>query len=158
MVSAISAVSPTTVPTTQTVDQKKVNFKSNQPNYGPKEVRDFPDRTEYVYETDGSTGKKWGVGIASAFVPGLGQAINGQWGKGFAFLAGAVLPQIIGGVAGISGKAGTAILGGLVSVGVGIWSIVDAVKGAKSTETVIMPKAPQFQSQPAQQQPINYQA
>ena len=157
MVSAISAVSPTSVPTAQPVENKNVNFKSNELNYGLKEVRDFPDRTEYVHETDGSTGKKWGVGIASGVAPGLGQAINGQWGKSFAFLGGWLLPQIIGTIAGgVRGKMETAIIGGLVSLGVHIWSIVDAVKNAKSTETVIMPKVPQAHATP--QQTINYQA
>ena len=37
---------------------------------------------------EASTGKKWGVGIASFFVPGLGQAVNGQWGKGAGFFFG----------------------------------------------------------------------
>lgn len=155
MVSPVSVVSPNGIPQVGPVVHHSPAFRAQAvENYGPKEVRDFPDRTEYVYETEGSTGKKWGVGIASAVCPGFGQAINGQWGKGFAFLAGWLGSQIIGGV---TKNLGISLLG---TLGIGIWSIVDAVNSAKSTETVILPKVSQQKQAPVAQAPqgVNYQA
>ena len=100
-----------------------------------------------VYETDASTGKKWGVGIASYFLPGLGQAINGQWGKAAGFFGGYLFSGILTSIS-LSkmtfnhSKSGalTALIGGLGAIGTCIWSIVDAVKNAKSETTQIIPK------------------
>ena len=72
-----------------------------------------------------STGKKWGVGIASFFLTGLGQAINGQWGKAAGFFFGAVA---IGALVGPVAPA----LAIMIGAGMSILSIVDAVKNAKS--------------------------
>lgn len=65
---------------------------------------------------EASTGKKWGVGLASFFVPGLGQAVNGEWGKAAGFFL---------------GTAVTFSLLGPIALIPAIWSIVDAVKNAK---------------------------
>ena len=46
-----------------------------------KSVEQYPDYKVVTMQTEASTGKKWGVGIASACVTGLGQGINGQWEK-----------------------------------------------------------------------------
>ncbi len=70
-----------------------------------------------------TTGKKWGVGIASGLIPGLGQAINGQWGKAAGFLAGALAASFV---------PKNLVVKGIAGLAVGIWSIVDAVKNAKS--------------------------
>ena len=107
--------------------------------YSPalKDVRQYPDRTEYVYETKASSGKKWGVGIASAFLPGLGQAINGDWGKGVGFFLGTGVLGFLSKLASASGRIGLGIAGGLATLGLGIVSIVDAVKSAKSTVQVV---------------------
>ena len=56
-------------------------------------------------------------------MPGLGQAVNGQWGKGLGFFFGTGLA---GAAAMLAGPVGLAAY-----AGVGIWSIVDAVKNAK---------------------------
>ena len=56
-------------------------------------------------------------------MPGLGQAVNGQWGKGLAFFFGT---GVAGAAAMFAGPVGLAAY-----AGVGIWSIVDAVKNAK---------------------------
>ncbi len=40
------------------------------------------------------TGKKTAVGLSSFIVPGLGQAVNNQWGKGALFLAGTTAIRI----------------------------------------------------------------
>lgn len=53
-----------------------------------KSVQEFPDHYEYTFIDEASTGKKWGVGLGSFFIPGLGQAINGQWGKAAGLFAG----------------------------------------------------------------------
>ncbi len=104
------------------------------------DVRRNGDVEERHYETEASTGKKWGVGIASSFVTGLGQAVNGDWGKaaGFFFSAlglGAISYAIVR--AGKHGLGrGLAVIGGL---GLNIASIVDAVKNAKSTQVQIVP-------------------
>ena len=72
---------------------------------------------------EASSGKKWGVGIASFLIPGLGQAINGEWGKALGFLAGRI---------GISLALGFACppLAIATSLGLTIWSTVDAVQNA----------------------------
>lgn len=86
-----------------------------------------------------------GSGIASFFIPGLGQMINGQGGKGGLILAGDVLLGIGGLVAaatmqttGTDGKAVTSPAGTAIAlccfagmVALDIWSICDAVKVAK---------------------------
>lgn len=95
---------------------------------------DYEVRT---YETEASTGKKWGVGLASFFCSGLGQAINGEWGKGAAFFLGSLFPAMISSFAITAGKFGTSAIAGLTVLGVNIWSIVDAVKNAKSETTQI---------------------
>lgn len=118
----------------------------------PKSVKEFPDRYIYTYEEPASTGKKVGVGLASGFLPGLGQAINGQWGKaaGFAggYFGGSLLlgsvgllslfkhsnkvPSIAGGV--------SMVLGSIALLGVNIWSIVDAVKNSSSKREITVMK------------------
>ncbi len=116
-----------------------------------------------VYETEASTGKKWGVGIASCYVPGLGQAINGQWGKAAGFFGAYVLTGILTGM-GLTksakssaealknltkiptkpkvpkGGLGMLALGAACTLGISIWSIVDAVKNARTKITQVIPK------------------
>lgn len=118
------------------VNSYQPQFKGNKL---PREI-DKGDYIEKHIETEASTGKKWGVGIASAFMTGLGQFINGDVGKGFAFLAGLIATGAAA-VAGMMKGSKGLYLGGLLSgLGVGIWSIVDAVKNAKSETVQIIPK------------------
>ena len=117
--------------------------KKEKPVKAPvlKEVKDHGDFEERIYQTEASIGKKWGVGLASTALPGLGQAINGQWGKGIAFLLGAGA-AIFGNQFAISkGKFPLAIAAGVAAIGINIASIVDAVKNAKSTATQIVQKS-----------------
>ncbi len=67
-----------------------------QQQYYPEvlNVQEFPDHYVYTIKDDASSGKKWGVGLGSFFLTGLGQAINGQWGKAAGFLA-ALLQQAL---------------------------------------------------------------
>ncbi len=68
-------------------------------------------------------GKKIVAGVASAFLPGVGQAINGQWGKAAGFLIGAIAaPLLVGFI------TSSTILLVAVKLGINIASIVDAVK------------------------------
>jgi len=86
-----------------------------------------------------------GSGIASFFIPGLGQIINGQSGKGIGIIAGDVALVAGGIIIGMActktndqGKAVTSTGGAVAlvaclagSLALDIWSIFDAVKVAK---------------------------
>lgn len=108
------------------------NFKSRTDS-PLKSVQRFPDYEVRTYETEGSTGKKWGVGIASAIIPGLGQLINGEWLKGGGFFIATLAAELLGTM--LAGRGGD-ILGGLA---VRAWSTIDAVKNAKTTTTQVVP-------------------
>ena len=137
--------------------------------YQPVNVKEYPDRYVYTYEEQGTTGKKIGVGVASYFVPGLGQAINGQWGKAAGFFAGInggrlILGSIIAApllegmrltnkkltheeqlekIAKLATKNMVGVvLGSLLVAAVNIWGIVDAVKNTKSNRDVVVMKEP----------------
>lgn len=76
-------------------------------------------------------------GLCSVLVPGLGQMISGEVGRGAAFLGGSIGCGVLYGVGyaqlinGNSAGVGTMLLGMGAMFGVSIWSIVDAVKVAK---------------------------
>lgn len=77
-------------------------------------------------------------GLCSFFVPGLGQMLSGESGRGLGFLAGYVGSVVLYGVGaaqdlGTEGQSGsgTMLLGAGGMLAIGIWSIVDAVKVAK---------------------------
>ena len=72
-----------------------------------------------------------GVGLASTFVPGLGQVINNDWGKGVTFFAGNIALQSLYLLALLRGGMPSP-LAGLGGLGLGIWSIVDAVKNSRT--------------------------
>ena len=105
-----------------------------QPQYYPEvlDVKEFPDHYVYTIKDEASSGKKWGVGIGSFFCPGLGQAINGQWGKAAAFFGGGIGAAMLGKVNFLAGQLGM--------IGVCVWSIIDAVKNASSKTKQIVPK------------------
>ena len=128
------------------ISANTVNFKSQS-----QESVSTPRYELKKFETEATSYKKWGVGIASWVLPGLGQAINGEWGKGFAFFGlSGILPSVIGVLSGfgvmMSGWKNertatmSAALGltGVILTAIGgrIWSCVDAVRNAKS-ETFI---------------------
>lgn len=73
-----------------------------------------------------STAKKWGVGIGSYLLPGVGQLVNGEYLKGTCLLVGSI------GLAGYlmsKGKVDNFFLG-IIKVG----SAIDAVANAKPSE------------------------
>ena len=80
-------------------------------------------------------------GLCSFLIPGLGQAVNGDFGRGLAFFGGTVAGYMAMGV-GIglldsydegAGTAGSVLVtvGGAAVLGVAIWSIIDGVQHAK---------------------------
>lgn len=93
-----------------------------------------PSQEIYKY-TFGSTinpngGKKsaWGSGIASFFIPGLGQFINGDVGGGFVFLGSNLVCNLVRLNAEDQSTATLAFVGGLA---INIFSIVNAAQMAK---------------------------
>ena len=108
------------------------NFKGNE---SVKEI-DKGDYIEKHFPIEATTEKKWLVGIASAIIPGLGQFINADGAKGLAFLSSSIIASVVAVWGGMRAKAGSYIAG----LGLCIWSIVDAVKNAKSETIQIVPK------------------
>ncbi|MFA7657797.1 MAG: hypothetical protein WCY19_00015 [Candidatus Gastranaerophilaceae bacterium] len=115
----------------------QVNIVANNKMSNPKAVAftDGEDKVEIKEKREpiekASTGKKWGVGIASLLVSGLGQFINGDNKKGFAYLGGGLgsaLVSVVGKAVKVPFITAIGVIGNLV---VGIASIVDAVKNAK---------------------------
>lgn len=113
------------------------NFKSGKTRLISIEKHD--DYEARTYETPASTGKKWGVGIASFLCSGLGQAINGQWGKAAGFFFGSCALGVVS-VASMLRSPALSITSAIGAFGLGIWSIVDAVRNAKTETTQIIPK------------------
>ncbi len=84
------------------------------------------------------------AGVASFLIPGLGQMISGEGGRGVGFLAGSFGSFIIfyvgavernnyinNGSGGSSSGTGLMLVGLGSAIGVEIWSVVDAVRVAK---------------------------
>ena len=113
------------------------SFKSEQARLISTEKHD--DYEARIYEVPASTGKKWGVGLASFLCSGLGQAINGDWGKAAGFFFSSFLLGILGGAT-VHRSPVVGLTSGIGAMGIGIWSIVDAVRNAKSKQVQIIPK------------------
>lgn len=124
-----------------------VNSIANSPNYQASKIqfkgrklvaeKEYPDYIEKRYNTDASKGRKWGVGVASWILPGVGQFINGEVGKGFGFIGASLvgaIPLIF------SYKKGAYIASGLISLATRIFGVVDAVKNAKTEVVEFVPK------------------
>ena len=112
---------------------------NDKPVQNPPAFKGKTENDKFVksYQVEATAGKKWGVGLASLWCPGLGQAINGQWGKGVAYLLGFGAMSLGTYVAMAKHKSGMMFATALGALGVGIASIVDAVKNAKSTVRVV---------------------
>lgn len=72
-----------------------------------------------------------GSGIASFFIPGLGQMICGEWGRGFAYLGGQVGCNILASLSAIAESDTLVLMGVAGMVAIRICSIVDGVRVAK---------------------------
>lgn len=141
-------------PLTNDVPVSKPNFKGRKKQPELTSIEHYPNYQVRRYEVAASNDKKRGVGLASLMCPGLGQAINGSWGKGIAFFAAAnILPVIVMGTSAtaglLAGKRGNrsgakmgmfGVFAAFASaIGFRIWSIFDATKCAKSEAVQIVP-------------------
>jgi len=77
---------------------------------------------------NGARKSAFGSGIASFFIPGLGQFINGDVGAGFLFLGGNIICSTVMVNTRNEGVFVAALVGGLT---INIWSIVNAAQVAK---------------------------
>lgn len=77
---------------------------------------------------NGARKSAFGSGIASFFIPGLGQFINGDVGAGFLFLGGNIICSTVMVNTRNEGVFVAALLGGIT---INIWSIVNAAQVAK---------------------------
>ena len=72
-----------------------------------------------------------GSGVASFFIPGLGQMICGEWGRGFAWLGGHVGCYMLTGISAIA-ESDTLVLMSIAGLlAIDICAIVDGVRVAK---------------------------
>ena len=110
------------------------------PNMKYKQLKELYNPKEYVSTIGDRYSPGWS-GVASFFIPGLGQMICGEAGRGLAFLGGTIGLSIAGGV--IVGSTydewgdptdGTAIASLITYAGIiafDVWAIVDGVRVAK---------------------------
>ncbi len=85
---------------------------------------------------------KVGVGIASLIIPGLGQGLNGQWGKGAAFFVSSAatiiplsfIPAIMLTTKNKAIAAGLFSISAISHLAVRAWAVIDAVKNAGKKE------------------------
>ena len=109
-----------------------------------RELKNLYDAKTYVHQDDDAVNPAW-AGVASFFIPGLGQCIAGEWGRGLGFIAADLglaataicsltLFQVYDtppGFPAISAGNAIAIGAGVCYALIDIWSIFDAVKVAK---------------------------
>ncbi len=100
----------------------------------------YPDYIEKRYNVDASKGKKWGVGIASFAMSGLGQFINGDIWKGVGFFSVSTLAFAGRRYAQKKNCFPALVASGILAAATKVISIVDAVKHAKSEAVEIVPK------------------
>ena len=110
------------------------------PNMKYKQLKELYNPKEYVSTVGDRYSPGWS-GVASFFIPGLGQMICGEVGRGFAFLGGAIgLPLVGGIIAGSSvddygdpteGAAIAALITYVGAIAFDVWAIVDGVRVAK---------------------------
>ena len=91
------------------------------------------DPRSYVEQKGDRYSPVWG-GIASAIIPGLGQMVNGELGRGFTFF-GAYAGCFVLATLGTSNVSPNNNAGGIISgiafagmIATGVWSIVDGVR------------------------------
>lgn len=99
----------------------------NKIEFGEKEE-------EKNHKKDSLTAKKWGVGIASGLITGLGQLINGEVAKGLTMFGSAVGLVTIMKLAKRKKPLISSICW-IAGTSLGIYSIVDAVKGVDKKQS-----------------------
>ena len=111
---------------------------------GKKDTQTLPSEYFQEYKVKAGKGKKAGVAIASFCIPGLGQAINGDWGRGVAHFLGSGALELAFGFSYAAALAGKklGVLGAVVTAAGFVTNrIVAAVNAAKNaTETVRIEK------------------
>lgn len=95
-----------------------------------RQLSEIYDYRNYVPSLYDRYSPAWS-GVASLFIPGLGQMICGEVGRGFAWLGGSVGCSILAGIAGVSEAPALYVMAmaGLLAVDIG--AIVDGVRVAK---------------------------
>lgn len=104
--------------------------------------RDYKDlyvASMYRPEAGDLYSRAW-AGIGSFFIPGLGQGIDGEWSRGLSFFGGSLACNLLAfstaqyesgdGYTRVN-FSGISAVAFLASLGINIWSIVDAVRVAK---------------------------
>lgn len=115
-------------------------FENLRPNMKYKELKGLYNYKEYEATFADRYSPGW-TGVASAFIPGLGECINGEWGRGLGKFFGNVALMTTANVFVQKSYVDpysawqTGIVVGVVcyaaALGLDIWSIVDAVRIAK---------------------------
>lgn len=72
-----------------------------------------------------------GSGIASFFIPGLGQMICGEWGRGFAWLGGQMGSLLIMVITAVSESEDLFLMSSAAALAIRVGTIVDGVRVAK---------------------------
>lgn len=96
-----------------------------------KEYKKLYDTKYYVHEIGDEYSPGW-AGVASFFIPGLGQGVAGEWGRAAAIIGGDVALSVAFYLLGSDESTAAIALVPLIGLGVlDIWSIIDAVHIAK---------------------------
>lgn len=112
----------------------KTQVDNVSPGMKYKELKRLYNYKEYVPGLADRYSPGW-TGVASFFIPGLGECINGEWGRGLGKFGGNLLLQTLASfaISDLDTEAGgyviTALCAGILAID--IYSIVDAVHIAK---------------------------
>ena len=115
-----------------------------RPGMKYKELKTIYNHSEYISQLSDRHSPGWS-GVASFFIPGLGECINNEWGRGLGKFFGNYALITAGYICSIYAANSPAyIAGGTIStcvyaalacyaaaIGIDVWSIVDAVRIAK---------------------------
>ena len=129
----------------EVVDGKISNADNNQSGASDKihagmsyrQYKNLYNTRDYVPDASDPYSRGW-AGFASLLIPGLGQGVDGEWGRGLLFMLGNVGAYVLmsSGVQYNSDNEivavdGTYWLGWIAGITINIWSICDAVHVAK---------------------------
>lgn len=111
----------------------KTPVENISPGMKYKELKYFYNYKEYVPSLIDRYSPGW-TGVASFFITGLGECINGEWGRGLGKFGGSLLLSIVASSATYANDDATvsiavACYAGMLAID--IWSIIDAVRIAK---------------------------
>ena len=103
-----------------------------------REYKKLYDTRNYVPERSDPYSRGW-AGFASLIIPGLGQGIDGEWGRGLLFMLGNIGSYLMmSGSLAIDSNGnivvvneGTYLLGWIAGITLNTWSVCDAVHVAK---------------------------